>query len=155
MAKKTKDDSGVTSDPIEDLLKEQKEDALCLSEEEKLKIQAVVDKELAATAKQRLCADYKAGLIAEALKKKLFKDAKPGKTGDGLVPIFVNLPQTSNCVRIDGTAFYSDRTYNVLPGVRALILEMMGRGEDHEDSINGKTAAENRFRRKGTQGVTL
>jgi len=147
VSKKEKDDSDTMLEPT--MIAGDPEKDVGLSEDEKKAIEKVVEKELLAADKHKQRADYKAKVVAEKKRKKLFRDAKPGEAKDGLVPIFVDLPSVSECIRIDGTAFYPGRTYNVRPPVRELILEMMGRGLDHEHSLNGKTAVENRFRQKG------
>lgn len=113
-----------------------------LSDEEKDKIQKQVLKELDDENKKRVAADYKASLISAAKKKALHRDASEGTDGNGLVPIFIDLPTSSECIRIDGVAYYPDRTYNVTPAARELMLEIMGRGRSHEDEISGKTAKE-------------
>ena len=113
-----------------------------LTDEEKQKIEQQVEKELEAEAKKKLQADYKAGLVAAAKKKSILKDAKQGEDIDGLVPIFIDLPPVSECIRLDGVAFYPGRTYNVLPAVRDTINEIMFRGKDHEDEVSGKKEKE-------------
>lgn len=131
------------------------ENEIALTDAEKKSIEAQAKKEIAATVKKKLRAEYKASFIAEQEKKNLFSSAEQGELKEGLVPVFVDLPSVAECIRLDGVAFHPGRTYNVLPGVRAQILEIMGRGQDHEDSLNGKTAIENQYRRKNTQTVTL
>lgn len=119
-----------------------------LSDDEKEKIQQQVIKELDAENKKKVAADYKASLVAAAKKKALFADAKQGESEDGLVPVFVDLPPVSECIRLDGVAFYPGRTYHVLPAVRDVILDMMYKGREHEDSISGKTGKENAYRKQ-------
>lgn len=109
-----------------------------LTEEEKEKIQKQVLKELDEENKKRVAKDYKDSLMAAAKKKALFKDAKSGENEHGLVPIFIDLPKVSECIRLDGTAYYPGRTYNVLPDVRSTILEIMHRGQAHEDEVTGR-----------------
>lgn len=118
-----------------------------LSDEEKEKIKQQVEKELDVENKKRLSDDYKATLKAEAKKKALFKNAKPGETADGLVSVFVDLPSVSECIRLDGVAYYPGHTYNVTPSVREVLCEVMARGEAHEDEVKGRTDS-NRARKK-------
>lgn len=122
-----------------------------LSDAEKEKIREQVEKELDAENKKKVAADYKATLISEAKRKAFFRNAKEGEDADGLVPVFIDLPAVSECIRLDGVAFFPGRTYNVTPGVRETILEVMGKGREHEDSINGKTAKENAYRKQNSQ----
>lgn len=119
-----------------------------LTDVEKEKIRETVEKELDAENKKKVAADYKATLVAAAKKKALFANAKEGQSEDGLVPVFVDLPPVSECLRLDGVAFYPGRTYNVTPQVRDVINEIMYKGREHEDSISGKTAKENMYRKK-------
>lgn len=126
---------------------------ILLSEDEKDKIRLQVEKELEASAKKKLADEYKASLMAAAKKKELFKNAPEGTTEDGLVPIFIDLPPVSECIRLDGVAYYPGRTYNVRPEVKEVILEVMGRGFQHEDSLNGKTAKENLYRKQNTSRI--
>jgi hypothetical protein len=132
---------------------EKKVHSTFLSDAEKEKIREQVEKELDAENKKKVAADYKASLISAAKKKALFADAKQGESEDGLVPIFIDLPAVSECVRLDGVAFYPGRTYNVTPQVRDVINEIMHRGREHEDSISGKTAKENAYRKKNGSKV--
>lgn len=125
-------------DKTEDKSEKKAVDPAILSDETKEKIRQKVEKNLAAEAQKKLEAEYEAALVSEAKRKQLLKDAKPGETADGLVPIFIDLPKVSECIRLDGVAFYPERTYNVLPAVRETILEIMGRGEAHEDEVNGR-----------------
>jgi hypothetical protein len=116
-----------------------------LSQEEKEKIQAQVKKELDAENLKKIKDDYKAQLISEAktaARKALLKDAKEGEDENGLVPVFIDLPLVSECIRLDGVAYYPGRTYNVTVAVREIMLEIMGRGQSHENEISGKTAKE-------------
>lgn len=120
----------------EDKTKELDPSFLSVEEKEKIKIQ--VEKEIELEAKKKAQADYKANLMAAAKKKALMRDAKEGENGDGLVSIFIDLPSVAECIRLDGTAFYPGRTYNVLPAVRDTLLEIMYRGKEHEDEVSGK-----------------
>lgn len=124
-----------------------------LSDEDKQKIKLQVEKELEAEAEKKAKADYKAELIATAKKKALFSAAKDGANEDGLVPVYVDLPSVSDCIRLDGVAYFPNKTYYVTPEVRDVILETMFRGRQHEDSLNGKTAKENMYRRQNTQKI--
>jgi hypothetical protein len=124
-----------------------------LSDEQKEKIKLEVEKELDAENRKKIAADYKASLISAAKKKALFADAKAGENADGLVPIYIELPAVSECVRLDGVAYYPGKTYHVKPEVRAVILEVMHRGREHEDTLNGKTAKENMFRKQNQNRI--
>lgn len=123
---------------LEDKKLEDKIHSTFLSDEEKEKIKQQVEKELDAENKKKVTDDYRASLKAEAKKKSLFKNAKPGETADGLVPIFIDLPKVTECIRLDGVAYYPGRTYNVTPGVRDVICEMMSKGQAHEDEVSGR-----------------
>ncbi len=124
--------------------------ASLLSDAEKEIIAAEVAQQIEDEAKEKATEKYRKELLLAAKKKELMKDAKPGDPDEnGLVPVFVDLPRVSECIRLDGVAFYPGRTYNVLPEVKAVILECMARGREHEDSLNGKTAKENIHRRTG------
>lgn len=116
-----------------------------LSDDEKEKIKQQVLKELDAENKKKVAADYKAELIAAAKKKALFKDAKPGTDADGFVPVFIDLPKVAECIRLDGTSYHPGRTYNVLPAVRDVILDIMSKGKNHEDEVSGRKDS-NQFR---------
>jgi len=124
-----------------------------LSDEEKLKIQKEVEEQLDKENKKKVADDYRQSLIAEAKRKALLSDAKSGSSTEGLVPVFVDLPAVSECIRLDGMAYYPGRTYNVTPEVASVINEIMHRGREHEDSLNGKTAKENMFRKQGKTTV--
>lgn len=119
-----------------------------LSEDEKEKIQQQVIKELDAENKKQVVADYKATLIKAAKKKALFHDAEEGLNEDGLVPIFISLTSVSECIRIDGKQFSPGHTYNVTPAVRDVILECMGRGREHEESLMDTNAKKNAYRKR-------
>ena len=124
--------------------------AAFLSEDEKEKIRRQVQKELDDENKKKLADDYKATLKSEAKKKALFKNAKTGQAEEGLVPIFIDLPKVSECIRLDGVAFYPGHTYNVTPAVRETIAEIMGRGQIHEDEILGRKDSNFLRRRSNT-----
>lgn len=109
-----------------------------LTEEEKTKLRREALAEVDAENKKRIAAEYKAAIKADAKKKLLFKDAASGANEQGLVPVFIELPAVSDCIRIDGTAFYPGRKYNVTPELREVLLEVMGRGESHEDEVSGR-----------------
>lgn len=117
---------------------EEKVHSAFLSDEEKEKIRQEVVEELDAENKKRVADDYKKTLISAAKRKALLKDAVEGDTGNGLVPVFIDLPKVSECIRIDGTSYHPGRTYNVLPATRELILEIMHRGNQHEDEVTGR-----------------
>lgn len=139
------DTKKIESDKIEDKTKTIL--ANVLSDEEKEKIKQRVDKELAAENTKRLSDEYAATLKAEAKKKALFKNAKPGETADGLVPVFIDLPKVSECIRLDGMAYYPGHTYNVTPQVREVLCEVMHKGQLHEDEVTGRIDS-NRGRKK-------
>lgn len=123
-----------------------------LSDVEKENIEKEVQQQLEDEAKTAAEEKYRNELLKAAKKKALMKDAKPGDPDEkGLVAVFIDLPPVSECIRLDGTSYYPGRTYNVLPEVREVILECMGRGQEHEDSINGKTAKENIHRKRNKQ----
>lgn len=123
-------------------------DPSLLSDEEKQKIADQVRKELDKEAKDKASAKYKKSVMDAEKKKAILKDAKPGDPDDkGLVPIFLTLPSVSECIRLDGVPYYPNRMHYVTPAVRDTLLEIMGRGAEHEEQINGKTAKENLFRR--------
>lgn len=127
-----------------------------LSEKDRLKIEEEVKQQLDKENKKKIADEYRAHLIAEAKKKVLLSDADANgdSSEKGLVPIYIDLPAVSDCIRIDGKAYYPNRTYKVTPERYADIAEMMHRGREHEDSLNGKTAKENVFRKKGKAKVT-
>lgn len=133
-------------------LEDKKTSSSFLSDDEKEKIQLQVQKELEVENKKKLTDDYKASLKAEARKKELFKNAKTGESKEGLVPIFIDLPKVSECIRLDGVAFYPGHTYNVTPEVRETLAEIMGRGQNHEDEILGRKDS-NFLRRKSNAYV--
>lgn len=137
-----------------DEMEKKKEDILSsvLSEDEKIKIKAQALKELDEENKKKLAQEYKDSIKAEAKKKALLKDAKPGETADGLVPIFIDLPKVAECIRLDGVAFYPGRTYNVTPQQREVILECMHRGQTHEDIVSGRKDP-NQYRNKNPMAV--
>ncbi len=120
-----------------------------LSAEEKEKIAAQVEKELEAEAKKKASADYKAQLISKAKKKELFQNAKEGENEDGLVPVFIDLPPVSECIRLDGRQYDPGKTYYVTKEVQAVILEVMGRGREHEESLMDKEQKKNAYRKRG------
>lgn len=123
--------------------------ASLLSDDEKAKIADQVEKELAADAKKKLASDYKASLVAAAKKKALFENAKEGENEDGLVPVFVDLPPVAECIRLDGRQYDPGKTYYVTEAVRAVILEVMGRGREHEESLMDKEQKKNAYRKRG------
>lgn len=126
--------------------------ASLLSDAEKENIEKEVQQHLEDEAKSEAEEKYRNDLLKAAKKRALMKDAKAGDPNeDGLVAVFVDLPPVSECIRLDGTSYYPGRTYHVLPVVREVILECMGRGQEHEDSINGKTAKENLYKKKNKQ----
>jgi hypothetical protein len=128
--------------------------ASLLSDAEKENIEKEVQQQLEDEAKAEAEEKYRDKLIKDAKRKALMKDAKPGDpNADGLVAVFIDLPPVSECIRLDGTAYYPGRTYNVKPDVREVILECMARGQEHEDSINGKTAKENLYKKKNKQVI--
>jgi hypothetical protein len=135
----------MTKDKNADL--EEKVHSAFLTEAEKLKIQKEVEEQLDKENKKKVADDYRDSLIQKAKKKALLSDAKSG-SAEGLVPVYIELPAVSECIRIDGAAYYPGRTYNVKPAVKELILEIMHRGAEHENSLNGKTAKENMFRKR-------
>lgn len=122
-------------------------DATVLSDAEKEDIKARVEKKLAAEKRKKLADDYEASLIAEAKKKALFSNAKPGTNADGLVAVFIDLPSVTECIRLDGRQFYPGRTYHVSTEVAEVLHETMGRGQDHEDEVSGRKDS-NRMRKK-------
>lgn len=127
-----------------------------LSEEEKLKIEAQVADELAAEEKKKAEDDYHAKVKKDAKRKALLRDAKPGDPdADGLVPVYLTLPTVNECVRLDGNAYYPNKTHYVTPAVKAVLLEAMARGQEHEDSLNGKTSKENINRRRNNTTATM
>lgn len=135
---KDKDKNKASSEELKGKELEQKVHDAFLTDEEKAEIEKEVREELDAENKKRVASDYKKSLISAAKKKALMKDAKEGETEDGLVPIFIDLPSVSECIRIDGVAYYPGRTYHVRAEVRELMLEIMHRGDMHEDEISGR-----------------
>ncbi len=125
-------------DKEEDKKLEEKVHSAFLTDEEKKKIEIQALKEIDEENKKQVAADYKASIKAAAKKKALLKDAKEGEDGDGLIPVFIDLPSVSECIRLDGVAFYPGRTYNVLPEVRAVLEEIMFKGQAHEDEVSGR-----------------
>jgi hypothetical protein len=117
-----------------------------LSDEDKQKIEKQVERELEEEAIKKAKDEYKKSLIAEKTKKALFKDGKSGE-GVGLVPVLIDLPPFSDAIRLDGTAYYHGRTYNVTPEVAATMYEIMHRGKEHEDEVKGRKDS-NRLRSK-------
>lgn len=117
---------------------EEKVHSAFLTDEEKEKIKAQALREIDEENKKQVAADYKASIKAEAKKKLLFKDAEMGTASDGLVPVFIDLPAVSECIRLDGVCFYPGRTYNVLPKVRDVLEEVMFKGQVHEDEVSGR-----------------
>ncbi len=109
-----------------------------LSDDEKAKLKEQALKELDAENKKRISEEYKASIKSDAKKKALFKNAKEGENAEGLVPVFIDLPAVSECIRLDGTCFYPGRSYNVLPEVRAVLEEIMFKGQTHEDEVSGR-----------------
>jgi hypothetical protein len=130
-------------------------DPSLLSDAEKDKISDQVKKEIEKESHDKAAADYKQSLKLAAKKRQLMSDAKKGDSDeDGLVPIFIELPSVTECIRLDGRAYYPGHTYNVTPAVREVILECMGRGMEHEDTLNGKTAKENMFRKRNQKIIS-
>lgn len=125
--------------------KEKKIFSSVLTDEEKDKLKNQALKELDEENKKKISQEYKDTVKAEAKRKALFKDAKSGENENGLVPIFVDLPKVAECIRLDGVAYYPGRTYNVLPQVREVILDIMHRGKMHEDEVSGRKDS-NQFR---------
>lgn len=125
-----------------------------LSDEEKLKIQKEVEFELDAENKKKVAKEYKDGLISAAKKKALMRDAKHGEDGDGLVSVFIDLPSVTECIRLDGIAYYPGRSYNVTPEVRAVLEECMHRGQVHEDEVSGRKDS-NAYRTRKQQRIQL
>lgn len=125
-------------------------DVNLLSDDDKEVIRKKVEKKLEKEARAKAEEEYEKKLTADLKRKELMKDAKPGDpNGDGLVPVFIDIPRVSDCIRIEGTAYYPQKIYYVTPDVRDVLNETMARGRDHEDSLNGKTAKENLYRRTG------
>ncbi len=119
-----------------------------LSDAQKEKIQAKVKAKLEKEAQAKLEDEYEKKILADAKRAEHLKNAKPGDPNDkGLVPVFVSLPSCGDGVRIDGHLFVSNKIHYVTPQLADVLYEAMGRGSDHEDSLNGKTALENRGRR--------
>lgn len=137
-------------DEIEDKIA--KVHSAVLTEDEKAKIKAQVEKELDAEAKKQISDDYKATLKAAAKKKALFKDAAPGADEEGLVRVKIDPSLKSECIRLDGTCYYPGRTYSVTPGVADVLSEVMGRGEDHDNEITGRKNP-NQYRKQRRDGV--
>ena len=124
-------------------------DKVELSDEQKEKIAAKVEAKLRKEAQAKAEEDYEKQLIAAAKRKELLKDAKPGDANaDGLVPVFISDVKAGDCIRVNGVAYYPRRIYQVTPQLRETLQEIMQRGRDHEDQINGKTARENLYRRQ-------
>lgn len=119
-----------------------------LTEEEKIKLKAEAEKELEIELKKKAKEDYKAAVKSVAKKKELMKDAPERADDENLVPVFISLPKVAECIRIDGRAFHHGRTYHVTEEVRATLLEIMGRGEQHEESLMDKEGKQNAYRRK-------
>ncbi len=122
---------------------------ILLSDEEKEKIKLQVEKELEVEAKKKATADYKAGLVAAAKKKELHSKAEEGTNEDGLVPVFIDLPPVSDCIRLDGRQYDPGKTYYVTKEVQAVIMECMGRGREHEESLMDKEGKKNAYRKRG------
>jgi len=120
-----------------------------LTDEQKEKIAKKVAARLEKEAQAKAEDDYEKKLVADAKRTQLMRDAKPGDPdAEGLVPVFINIARNGDCIRVDGTAYYPQRVYNVTPNLRDVLLEIMDRGRDHEEQINGKTARENMSRRQ-------
>lgn len=109
-----------------------------LTEDEKAEIKAEALKEVDDENKEQVKADYKAKIKAEATRKSLFKNAKKGEKGEGLVPVYIDIPKVSDCIRLDGACFYPGITYNVSPEVAEVLNEVMGKGQNHEDEVSGR-----------------
>ncbi len=117
---------------------EKKAHSAFLSDAEKNKLEREALAELDAENKKQISKDFKESIKSAAKKKALFKDAATGADEEGLVPVFIDLPSVSECIRLDGTCFYPGRTYNVLPTVRDVLEEIMFRGQTHEDEVSGR-----------------
>lgn len=118
-----------------------------LSDEEKAKIQKQVERELDEENRKAIATAYKEKLKTEARKRALAKDSDPGADAEGLVPIFIDIPRVSDCIRLDGRPYYPGKTYHVTPAVKATLEEIMFRGQEHEDEISDRKNS-NQYRRK-------
>ena len=144
----------MSKDPKDDKKKEVKlTGSAILSQEEKDVIAKEVEAQLAKEAKSDAEEAFRDELLAKAKRKALMSVAKPGEQEDGLFPIYVNVPSCGDGVRLEGKLFENNKTYYVTANEKAVILECMGRGQEHEDSINGKTAKENMYRKKNSQVI--
>lgn len=123
---------------------------IILTDEEKDKLRAEAAKEVEAENKKRAKDEYKAAAKAVLNKKKLLSDAP---SEEGLEPVYVNLTSVSDCVRLDGKAYYHGRTYHVTPEVKAVLLDAMGQGQKHEESLMDKGEKENAYRRRTSLSV--
>jgi hypothetical protein len=123
-----------------------------LSDEEKAKIKIQVEEELDAENKKKVAADYKAQLKAEAKKAAAIKNAKPGESAEGLVPLFIDLAPGAQALRIEGVCYHPGITYHVTPAQRDSMLDMMHKGHNHESEVRG-TKNSNQYRPKSSYNI--
>lgn len=50
-----------------------------------------------------------------------------------LVPVWLELPGSAECIMLDGKQYFHNRLYNVTPAVFAVLVEQMNRGWAHEE----------------------
>lgn len=133
-----------------DITKDKEPESSVLSVEEKERIKAEAAKELLAEEKKQLKDDYKQTVKAQLKRKQILKDAPAKGEGEDLVSVYIDLPTVSECIRLDGRSYYPNRTYDVTPEVQSTLLEIMGRGRDHEESLMDKEGKKNAYRRRSS-----
>ena len=126
-----------------------------LDDAAKKKIEIEVEIQLEAEAQAKAEADYKAKLIQEAKRQLLFSQAEKGTAGEGKHPIFIDLPPSSQNIRLDGKQYDVNRTYHVTKEVHASLTDVMGAGRRHEESLMDKQGKLNAYRKRLNQHATL
>ena len=112
-----------------------------LTEEDKRRLQKEVMDEVEEEARELQAAAYKA-----KLRKKLRQKADLEEPQE---EIFIDLPESSTCIRIDGVAYMVNITYTVNRNKALAMREMMAKAWEHEAEINGKK--KNFFKPRGTR----
>ena len=101
-----------------------------LSEDEKKVLAKEVQDEVIAEAKAREADAYKA-----KVRKRLRQRAELEETQED---VFIDLPESALCLRIDGIAYMHNMTYTVGRNKANSMREMMAKSWEHEAEINGK-----------------
>lgn len=120
-------------------LQRQHDEVITLSDEEKAAIRKKAKLQVLNEVKDREEKSLLAQFIEEE-REKLLPECE-------MVPVWLDLPGSSECIMLDGRQYFHNRLYKVTPAVFTVLVEQMNRGWAHEEETEVRDAKTRRRHR--------